>query len=97
MVFEFLRDSSGKPATINDSLQVWKLRTADRTLTDDERNAAKTEFNAGRDLLMETARRTVREHKNDPCWIDGHRVFGPLRGPGIGPASLGQHQNADGA
>jgi len=61
----FIRET----ATINDSLQVWKLRTADRTLTDDERNAAKTEFNAGRDLLMETARRTVREHKNDPVGL----------------------------
>lgn len=56
-------------ATINDSLRAWKLRAADKTLSEDQQNAARTEFSAGRDLLTETARRTASAHKSDPVGL----------------------------
>jgi thiol-disulfide isomerase/thioredoxin len=56
-------------AIINDSLQVWKLRTKDKSISEDERNAARTEFSAGRELLIETARRTASAHKSDPVGL----------------------------
>ena len=62
---QFVRASSA----INDSLVLWKKQASDPTRPMDERNAARTEFDAGRDRMMELARTTVRDHKTDPVGL----------------------------
>jgi len=54
---------------VNDSMVVWKTRTMDTTLPVDARNAARTEFDAGKDAKMDIARRTIRDHKKDPVGL----------------------------
>ena len=54
---------------VNDSMIVWKTRAIDTTLPVDERNAARTEFDAGKDTKMDIARRTIRDHKKDPVGL----------------------------
>ena len=54
---------------VNDSMIVWKTRAIDTTLPLDERNAARTEFDAGKDTKKDIARRTIRDHKKDPVGL----------------------------
>lgn len=56
-------------AQLNDSLLEWKKAATNSALPGDVRNAAKTEFDAGRDRLTELARSTVRAHRNDPVGL----------------------------
>ena len=51
---------------LNDSMMAWKTRAIDTTLPLDERNAARTEFDAGKDAKTDIARRTIRDQKKDP-------------------------------
>ena len=62
---EFVRETGA----VNDSMLVWKNRAMDSSLPIDARNAARTEFDAGKDLKMDIARRTVRDHKADPVGL----------------------------
>ena len=62
---EFVRETGA----VNDSMLVWKARATDPSLPIDARNAARTEFDAGKDLKMDIARRTVRDHKADPVGL----------------------------
>ena len=54
---------------VNDSMLVWKTRASNTQLPSDERNAARTEFDAGKEMKTDIARRTVREHKKDPVGL----------------------------
>jgi len=61
----FIRETAAR----NDSLVAWKTKASNGKLTIDERNAARTEFDATKEALTEMAKRTVREHKNDPVGL----------------------------
>lgn len=54
---------------LNDSMMAWKTRAIETTLPLDERNAARTEFDAGKDTKTDIARRTIRDHKKDPVGL----------------------------
>lgn len=54
---------------LNDSMLAWKTRAIDTTLPLDVRNAARTEFDAGKDTKTDIARRTIRDHKKDPVGL----------------------------
>ena len=62
---DFVRNS----AALNDSLLDWKKTATNMALAPEVRNAAKAEFDAGRDRMTELARTTVREHKTDPVGL----------------------------
>ncbi|MBK12629.1 MAG: hypothetical protein CL849_03780 [Crocinitomicaceae bacterium] len=61
----FIRET----AVRNDSLMAWKKNASNTELSIDERNAARTEFDAAKEAQSDMARRTVREHKNDPVGL----------------------------
>ena len=61
----FIRET----AVRNDSLVAWKMKVNNAELPIDERNAARTEFDAAKEAQTDMARRTVREHKNDPVGL----------------------------
>lgn len=61
----FIRET----AVRNDSLVAWKMKVSNAELPIDERNAARTEFDAAKEAQTDMARRTVREHKNDPVGL----------------------------
>ncbi len=61
----FIRETAAR----NDSLMAWKTKASNAQLTIDERNAARTEFDAAKEAQTDMARRTVREHKNDPVGL----------------------------
>ena len=61
----FIRET----AVRNDSLMAWKKKASNAELSIDERNAARTEFDAAKEAQSEMARRTVREHKDDPVGL----------------------------
>ncbi len=61
----FIRETAAR----NDSLMAWKTKASNAQLTIDERNAARTEFDAAKQAQTDMARRTVREHKNDPVGL----------------------------
>jgi len=56
-------------AVLNDSLRAWKQSATNGSLSPEVRNAAKAEFDAGRDQLVELARSTVRAHRSSPVGL----------------------------
>ena len=62
---EFVAASS----MLNDSLRQWRQSANNKSLPVEVRNAAKAEFDAGRDRVVELARTTVRAHNADPVGL----------------------------
>lgn len=56
-------------ATLNDSLLQWKSQVKDGDLTSDQRNAARAEFDAGRERMVELARSAVRNNRSNPVGL----------------------------
>ena len=61
----FIRET----AAISDSMLVWKTKATNAKLPMEQRNAARTEYDAGQEMKTDIARRTVREHKKDPVGL----------------------------
>ncbi len=56
-------------AVLNDSLLQWKRTVTNSSLPAEVRNAAKAEYDAGRDQVVELARATVRAHRSSPVGL----------------------------
>ena len=56
-------------AVLNDSLLQWKRTVTNASLPAEVRNAAKAEYDAGRDQVVELARATVRAHRSSPVGL----------------------------